>query len=319
MLSKYIHYFSKLRRDSKNGGAPHKPILLISIIELVSKREINNNRIEITPELVLEFKNNWSKLVISKNHANFALPFFHMKSEPFWKLVTKTGMILPISSSNSVKSFNSLKESIAFAEIDKELFLLMVDPISCAVLKENLLEKYFSETKNELQNKSYDLFNIIENQLVADNAFEYKLRIEELKNTLSKESFEEEVYVRSGVFKKEIPKIYNYHCAVSGMRIESTTNAQLVDACHIVPFSVSQNDTIPNGISLSPNLHRAFDRGLIAINDNYQLVVSTAIKENDSPYSIKQFVGKQLLLPSKEIFYPSFENLNWHYKNTFIR
>jgi putative restriction endonuclease len=103
------------------------------------------------------------------------------------------------------------------------------------------------------------------------------------------------------------------------MRIESTTNAQLVDACHIVPFSVSQNDTIPNGISLSPNLHRAFDRGLIAINDNYQLVVSTAIKENDSPYSIKQFVGKQLLLPSKEIFYPSLENLNWHYKNTFVR
>jgi putative restriction endonuclease len=242
-----------------------------------------------------------------------------MKSEPFWKLVTKTGMILPISSSNSVKSFNSLKESIAFAEIDQELFLLMVDPISCAVLKENLLESYFLETKNELDNNSYDLFNVIEKQLVADNAFEYRLRIEELKNTLSKESFEEEVYVRSGVFKKEIPKIYNYHCAVSEMRIESTTNAQLVDACHIVPFSVSQNDTIPNGISLSPNLHRAFDRGLIAINDNYQLIVSTAMKENDSPYSIKQFVGKQLLLPSSEVFNPSFENLNWHYKNTFVR
>jgi putative restriction endonuclease len=319
MLSTYIHYFSNLRRDSKNGGAPHKPILLLSIIELVQKGEIINNRIEITPELVLEFKNNWSKLVTSQHHPNFALPFFHMKSEPFWKLVTKTGMILPITSSNSVKSFNSLKESIAFAEMDKELFLFLVDPISSAVIKENVLEKYFSETKNELQNKSYDLFNIIENQIVEDNAFEYKLRIEELKNTLSKESFEEEVYVRSGVFKKEIPKIYNYHCAVSGMRIETTTNAQLVDACHIVPFSVSQNDTIPNGISLSPNLHRAFDRGLIAINDNYQLVVSTAMKENDSPYSIKQFDGKQLLLPSKEIFYPSLENLEWQFKNTFIQ
>ena len=71
------------------------PILLLSIIELVQKGEIINNRIEITPELVLEFKNNWSKLVTSQHHPNFALPFFHMKSEPFWKLVTKTGMILP--------------------------------------------------------------------------------------------------------------------------------------------------------------------------------------------------------------------------------
>lgn len=32
-------------------------------------------------------------------------------------------------------------------------------------------------------------------------------------------------------------------------------NAQLVDACHIVPFAISKDDTINNGISLSPNLH----------------------------------------------------------------
>jgi putative restriction endonuclease len=241
-----------------------------------------------------------------------------LKSEPFWKLVTKTGMILPISSSHSVKSFNSLKESIAFAELDKELFLFMVDPVSCTVLKEILLANYFPDTKNDFDNKTYDLFHVIENQLVADNEVEYKTRIEELKNTLTRESFEEEVYVISGIFKKEIPKIYNYHCAISKMRIESTINAQLVDACHIVPFSISQNDTISNGISLSPNLHRAFDRGLIAINDRYQLVISSALTENNSPYSIKQFEGKEILLPKNEKFFPNPENLNWHYKNTFI-
>ncbi|WP_201288840.1 HNH endonuclease signature motif containing protein [Polaribacter septentrionalilitoris] len=40
----------------------------------------------------------------------------------------------------------------------------------------------------------------------------------------------------------------------------------MIDACHIVPFSISNDDTIPIGISLSPNLYRAFDRGLITIN-----------------------------------------------------
>jgi putative restriction endonuclease len=32
-LSYYLSCFQKLRRDRKNGGAPHKPILLISIIQ----------------------------------------------------------------------------------------------------------------------------------------------------------------------------------------------------------------------------------------------------------------------------------------------
>ena len=146
----------------------------------------------------------------------------------------------------------------------------------------------------------------------------YSSRIKELKESLPQEQFEEEIFVRGGIFKKEIPKIYNYHCAISGMRIESSTNAQLVDACHIVPFAISKDDTITNGISLSPNIHRAFDRGLITINSEYIIRVSPAIKENDSPFSLKQFDGKQIILPTNIHFYPSIENLDWHRKECFV-
>ena len=31
-LSYYVHCFTSLKRDNKNGGAPHKPILLLSVI-----------------------------------------------------------------------------------------------------------------------------------------------------------------------------------------------------------------------------------------------------------------------------------------------
>ncbi|MFC4198185.1 HNH endonuclease [Pedobacter jamesrossensis] len=33
-----------------------------------------------------------------------------------------------------------------------------------------------------------------------------------------------------------------------------------------VPFNVSHNDKVTNGIALCPNLHRAFDRGLVSIS-----------------------------------------------------
>ena len=95
-------------------------------------------------------------------------------------------------------------------------------------------------------------------------------------------------------------------------------NAQLVDACHIVPFAISKDDTINNGISLSPNLHRAFDRGLITINSDYVVRISPAIKEKDSPYSLSQFEGKQISLPKDNKFFPSIENLNWHRKERYV-
>ena len=51
-LPYYIHCFTHLKRDAKNGGAPHKPILLLSIIRLFEKVFFNNNQIFILQELV---------------------------------------------------------------------------------------------------------------------------------------------------------------------------------------------------------------------------------------------------------------------------
>ncbi len=239
-IQKYLFQFSKLKRSATNGGAPHKPILLLSIISLIRKSEITSNRIEITPGLVLEFKSIWALLVVSQHTANFSLPFFHMRSEPFWRLVTKAGMFIPVTSSNSIKSLGTLKDSIAFAEVDKDLFDLLIDSVSSSILEEKLLEMYFPETKSNYRLNDYSFVQQLETQILHDDRESYAERISELRESLSNDEFEEEIFVRSGVFKREIPKIYDYQCAVSGMRVESTTNAQLVDACHIIPFAISK-------------------------------------------------------------------------------
>jgi putative restriction endonuclease len=44
-------------------------------------------------------------------------------------------------------------------------------------------------------------------------------------------------------------------------------------------------------------MHRAFDRGLIAIDDNYKVIVSKNFMETFSHYSIKQYDRKEILLP----------------------
>ena len=101
-------------------------------------------------------------------------------------------------------------------------------------------------------------------------------------------------------------------------RLESTFGYNFIDACHIVPFSVSQNDKVNNGIALCPNLHRAFDRGLITIDNSYRLVVSDHIAEvEDHPYSLKNLAGRKIRLPFSSRHYPALENLDWHRKEIF--
>jgi putative restriction endonuclease len=315
----YISWLKKLKTNkSVLGEAPHKPVLLLAIISLIKRGEIYSNRIEITPELVLEFKNVWNKLVITKHVSNFALPFFHMKSEPFWRLVTFSGKFIPITNSKSIQSLAALKESIAFAELDKKLFEYILNPVSCLELETILLSQYFPESKDIFFDTQNVLYSKIESEILDKDRESYRSELDSLKNSLGSEAYEEEVYIRSAVFKREIPKIYNYQCAISGMRVESSTNAQLVDACHIVPFAISKDDTITNGISLSPNLHRAFDRGLLTINEEYIIRVSPAIKENNSPFSLRQFEGRSILLPTLPKHYPSIENLKWHRKECFV-
>lgn len=321
LIFKYSNYFRKLNRGfTKNlGRAPHKPILLISLIQLIAKGKITSNRIFITSEILLAFKQNWEQLVTTAHYRNFALPFFHLRSEPFWYLVAKPGKTIEKTRSKSIKSFNNLNDSIAFAELDKELFLLLQQPDNQLWFEQLLINIYFSDFQHHyFRPDTYDEADKIENEILNEPGKRYQDHIKKLKEILDQNEFEEEIFVRGGLFKRTVPKIYDYTCCVSGLKINSTQNIQMVDACHIYPFSISNDDTVTNGIALSPTLHRAFDRGLITINSNFLVRISPTIEETNSGYSLSAFEGKQILLPEKEEWFPSQEALKWHNKEVFI-
>jgi len=301
-LEKYIDKFAHLRVDrSKGAGAPHKPILLLSIIAEIEAGNILDNRIYLTPELVARFKDHWSKLVGSSIFKpNFSLPFFHLKSDGFWHLSCFVGKEIKLTSSNSIKSLGQLIDVIDYASLDESLYELLIADYERELLRNTLLDTYFNGRRIPTGNK---IMEDISNQILNEPAVAYRKRAAYFD--------EEDVFVRGGVFKKEIPRIYDHTCCISGMRIKVSDTIQMIDACHIISFSESHDDTIGNGISLCPNLHRAFDRGLISIDENYKVLVKP-FAEADTSYSIRQFEGKQILLPANHRHYPRQEGLANH-------
>lgn len=70
-------------------------------------------------------------------------------------------------------------------------------------------------------------------------------------------------WARSTSFFKQVLNAYDYRCAVTRRKLK------LVDAAHILPVAAGERsiDTVRNGIALSPTYHRAFDNGLIYLDE----------------------------------------------------
>ena len=70
-------------------------------------------------------------------------------------------------------------------------------------------------------------------------------------------------WTRSAGFRKQVLLAYENRCAVTRRQLK------LVDAAHILPVSAGPEsiDSVRNGVALSPTYHRAFDNGLIYLDD----------------------------------------------------
>ena len=66
------------------------PPYLLAVLEGIADGSIQGNRIGITPELIAAFKAICTDLGTSAlfTAANFALPFYHLRSDSFWHLHT---------------------------------------------------------------------------------------------------------------------------------------------------------------------------------------------------------------------------------------
>lgn len=321
ILDYYIYAFSNL---SLGGGkikekAPHKPILLLSVIQAYENKLLTTNQIPISPELTGIFKTNWNLFVTTSHTLGFALPFFHLKNEKgnWWELIANPGCETWVQYGN-LSSFSSLSAAVVYAQIDPSLAELLKDETTRTILRRTLLNAYFpKQTVTAGVNPDTHLDDL-KREMLEESPAEYRARLKALKTKLDPETYQIEVYTRDTLFRREIVRLYDDTCCITGVRVSAPYSFSMIDACHIVPFYKTFNNHPTNGIALCPNLHRAFDKGAISIDDNYRVIVSQTFVENDkSNYSFKALAGKQIELPKDRSYTPDVETFAWHRKHTF--
>jgi putative restriction endonuclease len=147
MLQQYLDEFASLNTNKHLGViAPHKPVLLLSVIDLFESGQLHDGRIELTESLEKAFHRNWQRYVGNLRYfrPNIDKPYWHLRNEPFWKLITKTGD--PVESIKSPYSVTTLRESV-YAVIDEELVFWMKNDESRELLRKELMDKYLRSTE----------------------------------------------------------------------------------------------------------------------------------------------------------------------------
>ena len=113
-------------------------------------------------------------------------------------------------------------------------------------------------------------------------------------------------------FRKTLLASYSSRCCITGLPYE-----QLLRASHIKPWSQSDNyneKTNPkNGLLLNALHDLAFDKGLITLNKDFKVILSTKLCQgiDQATYSFfKQYNGIIIVLPDK--FIPDKQFIEYH-------
>lgn len=139
----YSKKFERLRVDRAHGVAPHKPILLLSVIEQIRREIIIEDKIYLSPELIQTFLKYWSYLGSFHHKPDISRPFFHIRSGKFWHLWANPGYIKLLLSKEKLKTLAEVRQAVKYAYLDEELFGFLQDPTTRSNLVTILVARWF--------------------------------------------------------------------------------------------------------------------------------------------------------------------------------
>lgn len=119
--------------------------------------------------------------------------------------------------------------------------------------------------------------------------------------------------VGQGIFQSRVMDAYERQCAVTRERA-----LPALDAAHIKPFSLTQENHIQNGILLRSDVHRLFDTGYMTVTPGYHVEVSEHVRTdfNDGDNYFKLH-GERIWVPVDPKDRPGRGYLQWHNENQF--
>jgi putative restriction endonuclease len=286
----WLQKLATLRIDRARGNpAPHKPLLLLVILEMVEKGEITSRELFLSPDLAFRFSVFWSVVARRrKQPPEVRLPFHHLESSGIWQPLTADGKPSPD------------KKMTAMIRLDEQFFECLAD-----FNFRDRAQRILLETEPYFQQ---------EERVALYSMLRIRPAVAEIRE--NRELYKASVQAgRDARFRIEVVVVaYKHTCALTGYRMTTLAMESIVDAAHIHQFHNSRNNDPRNGMALSKNAHWQFDRGLWSVNDDYRVLVNRNKfrEEGMAGQRLTDLEGRRISLPGDPRYWPEQDSLEWH-------
>ena len=302
---KQTHWLGKLAnlnaaRTEARGIAPHKPLMLLSVIDLIEAGEVKDAFVPYQTRLVSQFRSYWD-LVFERqgNRPDIAMPFNALGSDrdSIWERFDEHGK--PSKS----------KLTTRLCKLDANLFICLQDATFRRAARRVMIARYFTPGEQ---------VGICERLRlpIPDSAEMAEFR-------QNSESFRaNEKKGRNSRFKIDVTSGYQFTCALTGYQL-ATIDGYIVQAAHIHQHAVSGNDDPGNGLALTPDAHWMFDAGLWTVlpkGDDLFIHVAIGRFFESSPHGrlLSRFHEQPLRFHAHAHLKPAHEHFTWHRKVKFL-
>ena len=124
--------------------------------------------------------------------------------------------------------------------------------------------------------------------------------------------------VNQSVFRQMVLSNYSTKCAITGIDLP-----ELLLASHIMPWSKNEEHRLnpENGICLSALYDKAYDKGIIGINKNYEIILSTTLKKKKETLFFKNYFAsiENLKINQPIKYLPRNDFLEYHLDTIFFK
>lgn len=285
-LSTYVDRFRQLNVNVAHGRAsPHKICMLLAVLDLARGGALTANRVEFAPPLLERYALYFNAVRAEGDHPNPCFPFFHLAGrlrgggESFWHLQPKSGREHVLASMSTARTARQVTDNIDHARLDADLFDLLQDALAVDTLSAVLAETWFDRGLQDL--------DAVVGRTRQINRYERLLRSSGATALIAAEAAPS--YVRDPAFRRVVTEIYDFRS-----------------------FSEAGDDDPRNGLALTPDMHWALDRHLIAPDTDFRWRVSRALDRRIPDYQVlTELEGKPLFLPREARMYPKREAIEW--------
>jgi putative restriction endonuclease len=282
-----IENLNTYRRGERR--APHKPLLL-----LVALARLKQGQHEITfPEIEGALKpllEAYAPPVAAKHQPE--LPYWHLQSDGLWRVTDAER--LPRQAGGFPK-MPALRETVGGFPEDVARSLLG-QPGLIEEIAQLILDEHFPPSVHE------DIL-----AAVGLGAIEVPRQVRDSTVPTAR------LRPRDPTFRGRVLRAYEHRCAVTGFRAALGGSFFGCEAGHVMWHAYGGPDTVDNGISMEPTIHKLFDAGAWSLTDDRRILVSADYTGSEAAVvRLREHHGRPIRAPIGGESPVGLDYIRWH-------